>query len=216
MTVIATVLFFFLFLKHSLRNQSYHTFSFLQPAEEALLYRFFCRWGNGISEKFSNSHSWSMVGLELKAGGVSSLSLPAASPPSPLLPPKAKSGLTLWALKHKVFLEARYLFLSKGSGENTGKRRLRFRPWLYSFFLGQAGLLTFISYFRLRQLLGHINKGNATKSVLPCRWREPGGDAGQLQWQHKSWLFTQSVSERDNAGKQIGVGSGSWGGDRGT
>lgn len=59
-----------------------------------------------------------MAGLALNAD-VCRLSLLPASPPSSFLPPKAKSGLTLWALKNEVFLEASYLFFSKGSGENA-------------------------------------------------------------------------------------------------
>lgn len=94
-------------------------------------------------------------------------------------------------------------------GECRGKYFSRCPDFTHSFLYRQGCWLLFLtSEF---WLFVPNSKDNITKSVPPHQWREPGGDAEELQWQctsRTSWLLTPSVSEQVKAGEPVRIGAG--------
>ena len=78
--------------------------------------------------------------------------------------------------------------------------------WLHSSSRDRQGYWLLVLISDSWQLFAPTKKGSITKSVPPCQWREPGGDAEQPRWWHISWLCTPSVSKQGQARKLMGQG----------
>ena len=88
--------------------------------------------------------------------------------------------------------------------------------WLHSSSRDRQGYWLLVLISDSWQLFAATKKGSITKSVPPCQWREPGGDAEQLPVMTYIMALHPISVETGTGRKANGAGSWLWGGVGGT